>query len=210
MLELASPGFRDFEEFLAASDAITLESDHQAVRRFLGSKAFALPGERPVEAIGTRDGIGFFGKELPLAQIVAHFCLQEIFGGGKSLLALQGFCRTGFCNLVLIAHDVSGRIDPNLEFFFLRRAEKTHLPIPDVQLAGHEAVGLFEAEFALEIGLGVLIQLENDGGLIASDVFSQAFNKLLCALLRGGARNLEIHRSFGKGAEIITMREEGA
>src|SRR6516165_3119370 len=145
MLVVAGPRFRNLQKLLAACDAITREPDHQAVRRFARAEVSAFPGEGPVRATRARGGIGFFGKESPLTEVLAHFCLEESFCGGEGLLAFQRFCRAGFLNPVLKAYDVARGADPDFEFLFLLRAEKADFPIPDVERASHESVGLLEA-----------------------------------------------------------------
>ncbi len=59
-------------------------------------------------------------------------------------------------NFMVVADDVSRRADAHVKFFFLLWPEKTHVPIPDVQLRRHQLVGLLHSRVSpFEIGLRV-------------------------------------------------------
>ena len=68
----------------------------------------------------------------------AEIVLRCGLGGG----AVERCPGARFLDMVIVADDLSRRAHANAEFFFLLRLEETHVPEPDIQLAGHEFVGL--------------------------------------------------------------------
>ena len=71
VLIVARPGLGNLQEFLRAADMIALQAGFQAIGRFLGLKAFALPRERPIEAIRPGNRICLLLQKFPIAQIRA-------------------------------------------------------------------------------------------------------------------------------------------
>ncbi len=106
-----------------------------------------------------------------------------------------------------VANDLARGADLNAKLLLLLRAEETHLPMPDAQFVGHQLVRLLQPDFALQVGLGVFVDIENDRGLITSEVFAQVLDKRFRTRLRIGARNLEIDGSFGECAKEIFVGE---
>ena len=68
-----------------------------------------------------------------------------------------------------------------MKFFFLLRLEEAHVPEPDIQLGGHELVGLLQPKLALQVHLGIVIHVEDDRRLVAVDIFAEATDKSLRA-----------------------------
>ena len=67
-----------------------------------------------------------------------------------------------------------------------------------------------EANFALEIGLRIVIYAENHRGLVALKRYPLILDELACAIDGRASRNLEIDRGFGKSAEEVTVSYETA
>ena len=58
-LVIEIPGFRNFQEFVVAADAVARQRDGQAVGRVFRAESAALPGETPVAARGTLGEVRF-------------------------------------------------------------------------------------------------------------------------------------------------------
>src|SRR5579859_7738405 len=142
MLVTALPRFRHLQKFFRASRAVALQSYSQPVWRILGLEAVLLPRERPVQPARPLAGIGFLRKKIPLAQVHAHFATEKILRCSLRRGSFQRGSRQRFLNSVIVSDNLSSRAYPHIKLFLLPRPEKARVPIPDVQLAGHQLVGL--------------------------------------------------------------------
>ncbi|PYT81863.1 MAG: hypothetical protein DMG40_07815 [Acidobacteria bacterium] len=118
---------------------------------------------------------------------------------GQRGVALEGGSGAGFLDFVVVTDDLPGRADAHCEFFLLERFEKTHVPVPNIQILRHQPVRFAQTDLALQIHFGVFIHIKNDRRFVAADVLAEAGSKFPCPLQCFGSRNLEIDRGFGKG-----------
>ena len=135
---------------------------------------------------------------------------QKRFGDGLRRGAFEARAGSGFLEYVRVADDAAGGVDAHVEFFFLQRAEKARLPVPDVDVVRHHLVGLLEAYFALEVGLRRVVHIENDARIVAAELRALRGGKLLGLFEGIRARNFEIDGSFGEGLEEIFVRHARA
>ena len=135
---------------------------------------------------------------------------KELLGAVHRLGAFQASAGRGLFENVLVTDDPALWIHAHANFLFLTGTEETHLPIPDADVRGHEAIGLLEANLALEIGLRIVVYIEDHGGLIALQGETLGRREVARAVERGASRNLEIDRGFGKSAEEIAVSNESA
>ena len=208
MFVVALPRLGHLQKFPRAADRAALHRHLQAVGSILCAKTAPLPRERPVEPLRLQCRVGFLRQKFPILERSLVLSYEEFL----RLRPCRGTreCCAGAClgNLVVVARDASRRAHPDAILFFLQGAEKADLPVPDIDLGGHHAVRLREAQFALEIGLGIVIHVEHDGRLIAGQVFAQPGDEVSRAFERFRARNLEIHGGFGKCGKVILERKE--
>ena len=112
--------------------------------------------------------------------------------------------------LVIVADDLPSRADPHKKLLLLFRPEKAHLPVPDIQLAGHQPVRLLQPHLPLQICFRVVVHVENDGRLVAADIIPEAANKFLRSRQRLISRHAKIHGSFRKRPKEIFVRKHCA
>ena len=110
----------------------------------------------------------------------------------------------------VVADDAAGGIDAHVEFFFLQRAEKSRLPVPDVDFARHHLVGLLEAYLALEVRFRRIVHIENDARIVAAELRALRGGKLFCEGEGVRARHLELDGGFGESPEEIRVRHARA
>jgi len=109
---------------------------------------------------------------------------------------------------VAITHNLAGGADANVKLLLLLRLEKARVPIPDVEFRGHHPVGLLQAEFAFEVGLGIVVHVKNNGRLVVADILAEAARKAPCTRESFFARDAKVHRCFRERSEKIVAGEE--
>ena len=193
----------DLQELSAAADLVSLHADLQAIRSIFRAEAALLPRKFPIETVGFFLGVRFLGQVIPAAEIHPQLRAQKALRHRLRSALAERRARARLGNFVLVANDVARRADAHAEFLFLLRAEKPHVPIPDVQIRGHQLVRLLQTELALEINLGVVIHVENDGGSVAADVLTQTGDELLRARQCFFAGDLKIYGRFRESQEKV-------
>ena len=186
------------------------EADEQPIGRVRGAEAGAFPGEAPVRAVGEHRRIGFGGQKRVAAQGHVQRIAQKGFRALNRLLAPKAAAGGRLFQRVVIAHDAARRVHAYVELFFLQRLEEARVPIPDVHLGSHQAIGFCEAGLALEVGFLVVIHAEDDGGLVVFDGEALSGDERAGLLERGLARHLEIDGRFREGLEEVTVGDAGA
>ena len=204
------PIFRHFQKFEVGAGLIALDGDLQPIRRFLDAEVFALPGESPVGAVRPGDGGGLFRQKSIVREIDVQSLRKELLGPVHRLGAFQAGAGRGLFENVVVADNPALGIHARTNFLFLTGTEETHLPIPDADVRGHEAIGLLEADLALEVGLRIVVHIEDHGGLIALQGETLGRREVAGAVQRGASRNLEIDRGFGKSAEEVAISDKSA
>ena len=143
MFVAAFPGFRHLQEFLRASGMVALQ---RATLRRYGASLALNPCFSHVNDQSSRFGflleLASSERKSHLLEIHAHLAAQEILRRSFRSRALQRGSRLRLGNFVLVADNLPARAHAHPKLFFLPRPEKPHVPIPDVQLAGHQPVGL--------------------------------------------------------------------
>src|SRR5438552_4182104 len=129
-----------------------------------------------------------------------HFRPQKIFRQSARLLWGGAWPRRIFGNLVFEARQFAFRRDLDAELFFLLRAEPAVRPAPEAHPRPHDAVGLLEPGFALEKGLGFVVEIEARRLPVARHLVALARQKPARRQLRILAAHPEINGSLGKGA----------
>src|SRR5262249_9932274 len=97
--------------------------------------------------------------------------------------------------------------DVHPEFLFLERPEPAVRPAPQPHAASHDLIGFFQAELALEEGLGLVVEAEAGSLPIASGAVSLQAQELLGQDLGLHSAHREINGGLGKGAVEILGRE---
>src|SRR5262249_33443667 len=92
--------------------------------------------------------------------------------------------------------------------FLLERFVETDIPIPEIQLRCGQLIRLLQAEFALEVDLGLFFHAEFNGRTITAYILAEARDELFRTSRCLPPRNLEVHGSFEKGTEKIALREK--
>src|SRR5262249_3111002 len=97
--------------------------------------------------------------------------------------------------------------DVHPEFLFLERPEPAVRPAPQPHAASHDLIGFFQAELALEEGLGLVVEAEAGSLPIASGAVSLQAQELLGQDLGLHSAHREINGGLGKGGVEILGRE---
>src|SRR2546425_191925 len=132
---------------------------------------------------------------------------QKSFRHLLGIALAQRWARARFGNFVFVTHDVPRRTDADGEFLFLLRAEKPCVPVPDVQSGGHQHVGLLQTKLSLEVDLRVVVDIENNYGLIAADVLTETGHKFLRSCESFFAGDLKINGGLRERPEKIFVGE---
>ena len=135
---------------------------------------------------------------------------QKNFRALNRLLAPKAAAGGRLFQRVVITHNAARRVDSYVELFFLQRLEEARVPVPDVHLGSHQAIGFGEAGFTLEVGFLVVIHAEDDGGLVVFDGEALSGDEGAGLLERGLARHLEIDGRFREGLEEVTVGDARA
>src|SRR5207245_9055751 len=100
---------------------------------------------------------------------------KELLGATQSICAAQTGAWRRLLENVFITDDAALGIDAHAKLFFLSRAEEARFPIPDGDLCRHEAIGLLQPDLTFHRGLGIVSDVQNDGGVVSlnRDVLSR-------------------------------------
>ena len=69
---------------------------------------------------------------------------------------------------------------------------------------------MLQPNLTFQIGLGIVINVKHDGGLVTLKREALSRGECLCALERGAWRHFEVDGGFGKSAEEIAVSDERA
>ena len=108
------------------------------------------------------------------------------------------------------SHEVAGGRDVGAELLALLGPEPAERPPPQAHARAHELVRSFQAGFALEKSLRVVVIAEAGRHAVSPDDKALAFEKLLRACLRVGAAHAKVDGGFRESAIKITGREPNA
>jgi len=111
-------------------------------------------------------------------------------------------------HLVFEAHQLTRGIEPDRELLLLGQADEPGLPAPQVQARGHHPVRLLEAEFALEVGLRLVVEVEYRDLPIPLGAEATAAQEIVRALADLPAAHAEIDRGLGKRLEEEAPRDQ--
>ena len=200
------PLLRNFQPFLGPANFTSLQRNLQPLRRVLCAESVFFPGERPIQPVRFFLGIRFFGKIIPIARRLAQFRNQEVLRRSLRYLSLR--LRTGlrFRYFMFVTGDLSFRAHANLEFFFLLRLEKPHVPVPHVHFAGHQPVGLLQTNLPFQIRLRVIVNSKYDHRPVPINGLAQRLHEITSPRQRLFSRHLKIHRRFRKRLEKMPVR----
>ena len=203
----ALPGFGHLQELSVAADEVPLDADPQAVRRFFDLEIPELPGEGVIGAVGTRRRHGldeFEGRQVSL-QRVREEALRGVTGGnlveGGPLLVLL--------DQVGEADEFARRRVFDAELLFLELPDPTAAPAPQAHRIAQHGRGPFEAELALEEGLGLIVVFEDAAVAVTVDVETAMPQERMPLVPRLIARQAEVDRRLGEGlVEVVGADEQ--
>ncbi len=183
-----------------------------AVKRHLDAAGCAvyvevafLPGEHPIHPVWPRNP-GLL-DEIERRRVPMKPRLQIRLRQSAAFLRRGARARSVLGNLVLEAHHLAGRSHIEAVLLLLLRPEPAIGPPPEPDTRSHDAVGLLEAQFAFEEGLGFVIERKTRSLAVRAGVVA-LFGKESpgdCSRIR--AIDAKIDGCLGKGAVEVPERK---
>ena len=205
---LPFPGLGHLEEFPEAAHLIALNPQAQPVGSPLHFEIRELVGERVVGAVPALDALGF--DEYQLVESAPESAVEVVLRQAAGFALAQPRSFSVLLDEMVEADEFAGGGDADAKFLLLQFADPAVAPGPQADGIADQGAGSFEAQLALEKGLGHRVVAEYGAVAIAFQV-QAAFLKEAAGLVAGLVTgDLEVYGCFGEGAvEIVASDRKG-